>query len=193
MAAADNLTISRNRRRTRLRSTALPTCLDTVNPTRTAPSSPRCRACRTKAFADARVPPAAARKSLRRRNRSKATTERALRLRTEPLAPLRATRSENPAPTFGRHPGAETVPTLAHQFARLVGAFHGVDSPGRARFLAGSSSERINFARRRAISAALYGSPSRSSMRRAALTAAADQRPRRHPSGLLFQALFFRV
>jgi hypothetical protein len=70
------------------------------------------------------VPPAAARKSLRRRTRSKATTERALRLRTEPLAPLRATRSENPAPTFGRHPGAETVPTLAHQFARLVGAFH---------------------------------------------------------------------
>ena len=50
LAAADNLTISRNRRRTRLRSTALPTCLDTVKPTRTAPSSPRRRACRTKAL-----------------------------------------------------------------------------------------------------------------------------------------------
>ena len=44
-------TISRSRRRTRLRSTALPTFLETVNPTRTGPSSRRSRACSTNAAA----------------------------------------------------------------------------------------------------------------------------------------------
>ena len=41
-------TISRRRRRTRLRSTALPTFFDTVKPTRAGPSSLRLRACSTK-------------------------------------------------------------------------------------------------------------------------------------------------
>ena len=42
-------TTSRSRRRTRLRSTALPTFFETVKPTRTGPSSRRSRACSTKA------------------------------------------------------------------------------------------------------------------------------------------------
>ena len=46
--AADSRTTSRSRRRTRLRSTALPTFFETVKPTRDGPSSSRARACRTK-------------------------------------------------------------------------------------------------------------------------------------------------
>src|ERR1700685_1433299 len=65
----ESRTISRSRRRTRLRSTALPTCRDTVNPMRTGPSSARRRACTTKAPTDARKPFAAARKSVRCLNR----------------------------------------------------------------------------------------------------------------------------
>jgi hypothetical protein len=46
--------------------------------------------------------------------------------RAEPLAPLRAARSDYLAAALGRHAGAEAVAALAHQFARLVGPFHGV-------------------------------------------------------------------
>jgi hypothetical protein len=65
---------SRSRRRTRLRSTALPTCFETVKPMRGGPASKRVRACRTKALAGARAPVAAARKSVRRFNRSMSPT-----------------------------------------------------------------------------------------------------------------------
>jgi hypothetical protein len=41
------------------------------------------------------------------------------------LAPSRASRIKDLAATVGRHAGAETVTALAHQFARLVGPFHG--------------------------------------------------------------------
>ena len=128
--AAESLTISRNRRRTRLRSTASPTCRDTVNPTRIAPSSARRRACTTKARPEARAPFAAARKSLRRFSRS-TTAERAPRSRTEPLAPARAPRRDHLTAALGRHARAKTVPALAHQFARLVGSFHGIFSAAR--------------------------------------------------------------
>ena len=67
---AESRTISRSRRRTRLRSTALPTCRDTVKPMRTGPASARRRACTTKVPTEARCPAAAARKSVRRLNRS---------------------------------------------------------------------------------------------------------------------------
>jgi hypothetical protein len=117
----------------RLRSTASPICLDTVNPTRTAPSSPRQRACNTKAATDARTPLPTARKSLRRFSRSTIKAAPAPRSRTEPLAPMRAPRRENLTAAFGRHARAKSVPALAHQFARLVGSFHGIFSVARQR------------------------------------------------------------
>src|SRR6202051_976421 len=121
---AESRTISRSRRRTRLRSTALPTCRDTVKPMRTGPSSARRRACTTKAPTDARKAAAAARKSVRRVNRSMVAGE--MRSRTEPLAALRPPGRQHSAAAFGRHPGAKAVTALAHQFARLVGPFHGI-------------------------------------------------------------------
>lgn len=121
----ESRTISRSRRLTRLRSTALPTCRDTVKPMRTGPTSARRRACTTKAPTDARKPAAAARKSGRRLNRSMVAGE--MRSRTEPLAALRPPGRQHPAAALGRHPGAKAVTALAHQFARLVGPFHGID------------------------------------------------------------------
>jgi hypothetical protein len=50
-----------------------------------------------------------------------------MRSRTEPLAALRPPRRQHSAAAFGRHPGAKAVTALAHQFARLVGPFHGID------------------------------------------------------------------
>src|SRR3984957_11589238 len=126
----ESRTTSRSRRRTRLRSTALPTCRDTVKPMRTGPSSARRRACTTKAPTDARCPAAAARKSVRCLNRSMVAadlTADEMRSRTEPLAALRPPGRQHPAAAFGRHPGAKAVTALAHQFARLVGPFHGID------------------------------------------------------------------
>src|SRR5580700_4406602 len=136
----ESRTISRSFRRTRLRSTALPTCRDTVKPMRTGPSSARRRACTTKVPTDARNPAAAARKSVRRFNRSMVAADMAAadmatsdvarrekRSRTEPLAPLRPPRRQHSAAALGRHPGAKAVTALAHQFARLVGPFHGID------------------------------------------------------------------
>src|ERR1700689_461633 len=135
----DSRTISRSRRRTRLRSTALPTCRDTVNPMRTGPSSARRRACTTKAPTDARKPFAAARKSVRCLNRCMVVADMVaadmaadeMRSRTEPLAALRAPGRQHPAAALGRHPGAKTVTALSHQFARLVGPFHGIDLRAR--------------------------------------------------------------
>jgi hypothetical protein len=44
---------------------------------------------------------------------------------------VRASRRENPAAALGRHARAETVAALAHQFARLIGSFHGIFSAAR--------------------------------------------------------------
>ena len=68
--ASASLTTSRNRRRTRLRTTAFPTFLETVKPTRTAPASGRIRNCKMNPAVGAFCPLAAARKSARCRNRS---------------------------------------------------------------------------------------------------------------------------
>jgi hypothetical protein len=35
---------------------------------------------------------------------------------------------------LARHPGAKAVAALAHQFARLIGPFHGVISAARTKF-----------------------------------------------------------
>jgi hypothetical protein len=111
------------------------------------------------------VPSAAARKSLRRLSRS-TTTGRLSRSRTETLAPARAPRCDHLAAACGRHARAETVPALAHQFARLVGSFHGI-SPLHARpACVCSFSVKHKFQRGRAIWRGLYGTPPGSSMRR---------------------------
>ena len=127
--APARLTTSRSRRRTRLRSAALPTFFDTVKPTRTGPPTPRLSACNTKAAVATLTPLAAARKSVRRRNRS--MKRRRAVSGAEPLAAARATRGEHPAAALGRHARAETVTALAHQLARLIGPLHGSFSAQR--------------------------------------------------------------
>ncbi len=75
------------------------------------------------------MPVAAARKSARRLNRSmgnRAEAGPAGRSRTQPLAPVRATRRQHLAAAFGRHAGAKAMAALAHQFAGLIGPFHGI-------------------------------------------------------------------
>ena len=167
-AAADSLTISRNRRRTRLRSTALPTCRDTVNPMRIAPpvtawprlhhegSAGNARTCSPRPESRCGV-------SAARRRR-----ERALPSRTETLAPARAPRRDDLAAALGRHACAKTMPALAHQFARLVSSFHGIFSAARQdpRLLGSRLSIRHEFSTRAARGwRGLYGSPPGSSMR----------------------------
>ena len=123
---AESRTISRSRRRTRFRSTALPTCFDTVKPMRTPRSSPRARACSTNAPAEIREPLDAARKSARRFNRSMTIADGWSRSGTELLAAARPPCREHLAAACGRHPAAKAVAALAHQFARLIGPFHGI-------------------------------------------------------------------
>jgi hypothetical protein len=157
--AAESLTASRRRRRIRLRSTAPPICRVTVKPTRTAPWSPRYRACRTNArFAD-RTPRAAARKSPRRFSRSM-TTAIPPRSGTEPLAPMRAAISQHFAAALCGHARAKAVPAFAHQFARLIGPFHGSFSAARRCALADRGDTKDLRNRR-----GLYESPSGASMR----------------------------
>jgi len=50
------------------------------------------------------------------------------RSRAQPLAPVRPARCQHFATAFGRHAGAKAVAALAHQFARLIGPFHGMVS-----------------------------------------------------------------
>jgi hypothetical protein len=52
---------------------------------------------------------------------------------TEPLAPMRTALSEHFAAALRRHARAEAMPAFAHQFARLIGPFHGVFSAARQR------------------------------------------------------------
>jgi hypothetical protein len=46
--------------------------------------------------------------------------------RTELFAPLRAPQIHDSAAALGRHTGAKSVAALAHQFAWLIGPFHGI-------------------------------------------------------------------
>src|SRR5262249_41240086 len=130
--AAVSLTISLSRRRTRLRSTAVPIFLDTVKPTRTGPPSSRLRACNTKAAVGTLAAVAAARKSARCLSRriGRRPARRGRRSSAEPLAPARAARGNVLAPALGRHAGTKTVTALAHQIARLIGPLHGLFSAG---------------------------------------------------------------
>ena len=150
---AESRTISRNRRRTRLRSTALPTCRDTVKPTRTgavlgAPARLQHEgAGRTPAVRPRRheSPPGAS--AAPWYGRHGAADWQRLRSRTEPLAALRAPGRQHLAAAFGRHAGAKTVTALAHQFARLIGPFHGIDLRS-ARFAAQSMRRHMSIGAR---------------------------------------------
>ena len=130
--AADSLTISLRRRRTRLRSTAFPTFRDTVKPIRTGPLSARARACKR----NPRLAPCL--RSRRPGNRIVSSAAPwmtpAPRRRTsgaEPLASSRAARGHHLAPARCRHACAKTVTAFAHQLARLIGPLHGSFSAGR--------------------------------------------------------------
>ena len=127
--APKSLTTSLSRLRTRLRSAALPTFFVTVKPTRTGPPTSRLSACNTNAAVATLTPLAAARKSVRRRNRS--MERRRAGSGAEPLAATRAARGEHPTAALGLHARAETVTALAHQLARLIGPLHGSFSAER--------------------------------------------------------------
>lgn len=133
-AAPESRTNSRSRRRTRLRSTALPTLRDTVKPTRAGPSSPRRRLWIKKDCETALRPPAAARKSARRRMRSIAASfapGTAERLGAQALAAARAAGRDDLAAALGRDTGTEAMAALAHEFAGLIGPLHGSFSAAR--------------------------------------------------------------
>src|SRR5260370_5661826 len=121
---------SRSRRRTRLRATALPTLRLTVKPTRTAgrlSSAGAGAAWSTKPGMAQRRPAWTRRKSRRfgrRPRRAAVNLTRPSKLSREPLAARPATAGDDLAATHRCHPGAEAVPALAHQLARLIGAFH---------------------------------------------------------------------
>src|SRR6266851_881118 len=121
---------SRSRRRTRLRATALPTLRLTVNPTRTAgrlSSAGAGAAWSTKPGMAQRRPPWTRRKSRRfgrRPRRAVANLARPPKSSRKPLAARPATAGDDLAAADRCHPGPEAVPALAHQLARLIGAFH---------------------------------------------------------------------
>jgi hypothetical protein len=50
------------------------------------------------------------------------------------LAPLRATRGDNPATAGGGHPRTEAVAAFANKPARLISAFHGTSPTGNCLF-----------------------------------------------------------
>src|SRR5258708_33363980 len=126
---------SRSRRRTRLRATALPTLRLTVKPPRTAgrlssagPSSAGTGAAwSTKPGMAQRRPAWTRRKSRRfgrRPRRAVANLARPPESSRKPLAARPATAGDDLAATHRCHPRPEAVPALAHQLARLIGAFH---------------------------------------------------------------------
>jgi hypothetical protein len=118
-----------SRRRTRLRSTAVPTFFETVKPTRGGPALARSRACSRNAVVATLRPLAAARKSARCLNRSMGTRRGRQASGAQSLATARAAGRDHLAAARGCHAGAETVPTFAHQFARLISPLHGSLSP----------------------------------------------------------------
>lgn len=76
------------------------------------------------------------------------------RSRAKPFAAAGAPRREHSAAAFRRHPGAKAMAALAHQFAGLIGPFHGIGlryAPGLDRPVEGSAAARLW--------RGLYGSP----------------------------------
>jgi hypothetical protein len=66
--------------------------------------------------------------------RKPVSTFRDRALGAQSLAAAGAARGHDLLAAFGRHPGAKAVAALAHQFARLIGPFHGVISAARTKF-----------------------------------------------------------
>src|SRR4051812_43127388 len=129
--AAWRRTASRSRRRTRLRTTALPTFLVTVNPTRAGPSSPRACTSSRKSGPRRFSPARAARNSERLRSvRSAGPTglpgagKSARSLGGEPLAAAVAAGRDHAAAALGGHAGPESMAALADKLGRLIGALH---------------------------------------------------------------------
>src|SRR3954471_16223000 len=121
--------ISRSRRRTRLRATALPTLRLTVKPTRTigwGRSAGAGAAWRTKPGMAQRRPGWTRRKYRRfgRRPGRAGATDFTSGLGRQALAARAAAVGDDLAAADGCHPRPEAMPTLANQLARLVGAFH---------------------------------------------------------------------
>lgn len=137
---------SRNRRRIRLRTTALPIFLVTVKPQRgsfepspesvASAAARRLAACKTKPRRADLTPWATARNSarcfnrliliLRSQSHVLSTTPRGQRARSsrQALAAARTAASQNQATANRLGAGAETVATLAHELRRLIGPFH---------------------------------------------------------------------
>ena len=122
-------TAARSRRRMRLRSTAPPVLRVTVKPILTLPAaSPRDRACSVSSALCARRPDAAALNSTRRLSRSTGGTGPVRTLRPSGrklLAAARPAGGDDLAARGGGHAGAKAMAALAHELARLIGAFHG--------------------------------------------------------------------
>src|SRR5262249_30446266 len=124
--------ISRRRRRTRLRTTALPTLRLTVKPTRMAgcstPSGARSAgtgaAWSTNPGMAQRRPAWARRKTRPFRRRPGRAAAKRGRLGRQALAARAAAIGDDLAATHRRHAGPEAVPPLADQLARLISAFH---------------------------------------------------------------------
>jgi len=94
-----------------------------VKPKRTGAASPRSRACNTNPAAGALMPVAAARSQ--RVASAAPWVRRTPASGAETLASPRAPRRDDLAAADSGSPGAKAVTALAHQFARLIGPFHG--------------------------------------------------------------------
>ncbi len=123
-----------SRRRVRLRTTALPTFLVTVNPTRAArhrraaaPAAPG----HARRLAALRGHTQKFRPALQAFRRQRTALPRGAICRApgrsgrQALAALGAAVGEHLAAADRRHPGAEAMPPLADQLRRLIGALHG--------------------------------------------------------------------
>ena len=118
------------RRRVRLRITALPIFFVTVKPSRAGPWSSRGSACNTTPGIGALRPLAAARRNSARRVRRPGGAKLDPGSGRQALAALGPSVGQDPAPADGGHAGTESVPPLADQLRRLIGALHGRFSDG---------------------------------------------------------------
>ena len=118
------------RRRVRLRITALPIFFVTVKPSRAGPWSSRGSACSTTPGIGALRPLAAARRNSARRVRRPGGAKLGPSSGRQALAALGAAVGQHLAAADGGHAGTESVPPLADQLRRLIGALHGRFSDG---------------------------------------------------------------
>ncbi len=136
-SASSSLAASFSRRRVRLRTTAFPTFLVTVKPSRTGSVSARARACNTTPPTAAFRPDDATRKNSGRRFRRPgfAAVQEGFRagMNGTPavrasggqlLAALGAAICQNLATTHRLHAGTKSMPMLADQLRRLIGTLH---------------------------------------------------------------------